>query len=129
MKIENILLIDDDENVLLIAQIGLEDMPDWRVHLAGSGVQGLELAKTVKPDVILLDMMMPGMDGGMVLAKLREDPDTAAIPVIFITGKVQSHDLDSYIALGVVGVLMKPFDPLALSQEILRMLTSHAANV
>jgi CheY-like chemotaxis protein len=129
MKIENVLLIDDDENVQTIAQIGLEDMPDWTVHLAGSGILGLELARSVRPDVILLDMMMPVMDGRMVLAKLREDPETAAIPVIFITGKVQSHDLDSYVALGVVGVLMKPFDPLTLSQEIMRMLTAHIASV
>ena len=121
---KKILLIDDEDNIRLIAQIGLEDRPDWQVLSVASGAEGLVLAITEKPDLILLDMMMAGMDGKATLAKLRENPDTAKIPVIFMTAKAQKQELEAYSALGVAGVITKPFDPISLSSEIEQMVGS-----
>ncbi len=124
MQNKKILLIDDEDNIRLIAQIGLEDRPDWQVLSAASGSEGLVLAAQEKPDLILLDVMMAGMDGKMTLAKLRENPITAKIPVIFMTAKAQKQELEAYAALGVAGVITKPFDPTCLSQEIERLVGS-----
>jgi len=121
MKIQKILLVDDDQNIQVIAKMGLEDRPDWQVFLASSGTEGLEIAATEKPDLVLLDMMMPGMDGKTTLAKLRQMPDLINVPVIFMTAKVLRHELDSYLELGVSGVIAKPFDPMTLSQEIVKI--------
>jgi CheY-like chemotaxis protein len=118
MKIQKILLVDDDKNIQLIAQMGLEDRPDWTVVTASSGPEALETFTKEKPDLILLDMMMPGMDGKTTFAKLKELQNASEIPVIFMTAKVQSHELQSYLDLGVAGVISKPFDPLTLSEEI-----------
>lgn len=119
MNISKILLVDDDKNIQLIAQIGLEDMPEWQVTLASSGMECVQKATSDKPDLILLDMMMPGMDGRTTLTKLRENPTTAEIPVIFMTAKVQNHEIDGYLAMGVAGIISKPFDPITLSQDIM----------
>lgn len=124
MQIKKILLIDDEDNIRLIAQIGLEDRPDWQVLSAASGSEGLILAAQEKPDLILLDVMMAGMDGKMTLTKLRESPVTAKIPVIFMTAKAQKHELEAYAGLCVAGVITKPFDPTCLSEEIERLIGS-----
>lgn len=124
MPIKKVLLVDDEDNIRLIAQIGLEDRPNWQILSAASGQEGLDLAVKEKPDLILLDIMMSGMDGKTTLSKLRENPDTANIPVIFMTAKAQKHELDSYLALNVAGVIIKPFDPLTLSKEIEQMVGS-----
>jgi CheY-like chemotaxis protein len=121
MKIEKILLVDDEPNIQLIAQIGLEDRPDWRLVLASSGTEALEKIASEQPDLVLLDMMMPGMDGKTTLAKLREHPHGANLPVIFMTAKVQKDEIAGYLALGVAGVITKPFDPMTLSEEICNM--------
>ncbi len=121
MPIKKVLLVDDEDNIRLIAQIGLEDRPNWQILSVASGQEGLDLAVKEKPDLILLDVMMAGMDGRVTLEKLRDNPDTADIPVIFMTAKAQKHELDSYLALGVLGVITKPFDPMTLSTEIEKM--------
>ena len=92
------------------------------VVLAASGAEGLERAASEQPDVILLDVMMPGMDGPTTLAELRAQPNTSNIPVIFITAKVEKHEVERYLALGAVGVISKPFDPLKLPREIQQIL-------
>ena len=86
-----------------------------------SGQEALEEARETLPDVILLDVMMPGLDGTTTLAKLREDPATAGIPVIFLTAKVQSHEIERYQELGALGVIRKPFDAMALPDEVRRL--------
>src|SRR5579883_2058770 len=116
MKIEKILLVDDDKNIQLIAQMGLEDRPEWTVTVASSGPEALEKFVQDKPDLVLLDMMMPGMDGKTTFAKLQEQTNGSSVPVIFMTAKVQSHELQSYLDLGAAGVISKPFDPMTLSE-------------
>lgn len=111
-----ILLIDDDDNIRFVAEMSLEE--DWTVVTASSGVEGIALAKEEKPDVILLDYMMPSMDGSMTLAKLREIEECRQIPIIFMTAKVQPQEVQSYVDLGVAGLIVKPFDPMTLSEQI-----------
>lgn len=116
--VEHVLLVDDDPRIRKIAQIALQGVAHWQVSLAASGFEALEAAARDRPDVILLDVMMPEMDGPTTLARLKESEQTASIPVIFFTAKVQKHELDSYLALGAAGIISKPFDPMTLPQEI-----------
>ncbi len=122
MNISKVLLIDDDEGIRVIARIGLKARPQWQVLLASSGQEGLEKALLEQPDVILLDMTMPEMDGRATFAKLKEQTETKEISVIFMTGKVLPEELESYLALGAAGFIIKPFDPLNLATEIERIL-------
>ena len=120
-KIQKILLVDDDPNIQMIAQIGLEDRPEWKVSLASSGNEAIEKFISEKPDLIILDMMMPGMDGVTTLAKIKEQPESGCVPVIFMTAKVQKHEIEKYLSTGVAGVITKPFDPMTLTQDIINI--------
>ncbi|MDR3615459.1 MAG: response regulator [Candidatus Obscuribacterales bacterium] len=115
-----LLLVDDDENIRFVAELSLE--ADWQISSASSGSRALEIAVAENPDVILLDMMMPGMTGAEVFAKLRQIDLTRKTPVIFMTAKVQKEEVAQYMAMGVNGVILKPFDPMSLSEEIGQML-------
>lgn len=118
-----LLVIDDDRIIREIVSISLED--DWNVVIAGSGAEGLKLAQSENPDVILLDMMMPGQDGISTLKQLRENPSTSNIPVVFLTAKVQAQEVESYSGMDVIGVLSKPFDPMTLADEVHTLLKEH----
>ncbi len=117
-----VLLVDDDANIRTVAMIGLEDTPEWDIREACSGLEALELAKQDKPDLILLDMMMPGLDGVSTFERLRDNPETKAIPIIFMTAKVQKNEVEGYRKLGAKGVIIKPFDPITLADEIMEIL-------
>jgi two-component system OmpR family response regulator len=124
MVIKKVLLVDDDKDLLRIAQLSLSKVGKWSVHIATCGAEALKIAPEVRPDVIILDVMMPGMDGVATLARLRETAETAEIPVIFLTAKVQLHEVDAYIQQGACGVIIKPFDPMTLPDEIKRILNA-----
>ena len=113
-----VLLVDDDTNIRMVAVMGLEDELDWEIQEACSGQEAIQLASTQKPDLILLDMMMPGMDGISTFGKLRELDTVKDTPIIFMTAKVQPEEIESYKILGAQGVIIKPFDPITLAQEI-----------
>jgi CheY-like chemotaxis protein len=113
-----ILIIDDEEDIREVAALSLESVAGWEVILAGSGAQGLARAIEHKPDAILLDVMMPGMDGPSTFRELRNNPATAKIPVLLLTAKVQSSDQRRFADLGVEGVLFKPFDPMTLHLQV-----------
>jgi CheY-like chemotaxis protein len=117
-----ILIIDDEDDIREVAALSLETVAGWEVILAESGPQGLARAIEHIPDVILLDVMMPGMDGPTTFRELRKNPATAKIPVLLLTAKVQSSDQRRFADLGVEGVLFKPFDPLTLHSQILSVL-------
>ena len=121
MKIEKILIVDDDEDILAVTELAARAIGKWEVILARSGQEALDAAREAAPDVILLDAMMPGLDGIATLAKLRGEPATAKIPVIFLTAKVQKHELEQYLTLGALGVIRKPFDAMALPDEVRRL--------
>ena len=113
-----ILIIDDEDDIRQVAALSLETVAGWEVMVANSGAQGLSRAIDYQPDAILLDVMMPGMDGPSTFRELRKNPATANIPVLLLTAKVQSSDQKRFADLGVEAVLFKPFDPLTLATQI-----------
>lgn len=126
---KSILIIDDEEDVKEIAQMGLVMAADWNVMTASSGKEGLELAKIQQPEVILLDLMMPDWDGKQTLKQLKSNPSTAAIPVILMTAKTESaiaelvEDIASELnELDLAGIIIKPFRPLKLAESITNIL-------
>ena len=113
-----ILIIDDEDDIREVAALSLESVAGWDVVTANSGSQGLARAVEHQPDAILLDVMMPGMDGPTTFRELRKNPATEKIPVLLLTAKVQSSDQRRFADLGVESVLFKPFDPLTLADQI-----------
>ena len=124
MSRKKVLLIDDEDDIREVATLTLETMADFEVATASDGLTGLETAKAFQPDVILLDVMMPGIDGITTFARLQESDATRDIPVIFMTAKVQSTDRTRLSQLGARGIIAKPFDPMTLSNEVLALLAS-----
>jgi CheY-like chemotaxis protein len=116
--VHRILIIDDEDDIREVAALSLETVAGWDVEMASSGAQGLARAAEYRPDAILLDVMMPGMDGPSTFRELRRNPATAKIPVLLLTAKVQSNDQRRFADLGVEAVLFKPFDPMTLSTQI-----------
>lgn len=117
-----ILIIDDEDDIREVAALSLESVAGWDVVVASSGAQGLVRAAECQPDAILLDVMMPGMDGPSTFRELRKNPATSKIPVLLLTAKVQSTDQRRFADLGVEAILFKPFDPLTLSTQIATVL-------
>jgi CheY-like chemotaxis protein len=117
-----ILIIDDEDDIREVAALSLESVAGWDVIKASSGAQGLARAAEFQPDAILLDVMMPGMDGPTTFLELRKNQATARIPVLLLTAKVQGTDQRRFADLGVEAVLFKPFDPMTLSAQIARAL-------
>lgn len=115
---KTLLLIDDDDDIREIAQLSLELGAGWTVLSAASGGAGIEIAREKQPDAILLDVMMPVLDGPATLAKLREDERTRDIPVVFLTAKARPAERDRLAGLDVSGVLAKPFDPMTLADQL-----------
>lgn len=113
-----ILIIDDEDDIRAVAQLSLEMTAGWTVVTAEGGSRAVELAAAERPDAILLDVMMPDLDGPATLDRLRSDPETRAIPVVFLTAKVQAADHRRFATMPVSGVLTKPFDPLALATQV-----------
>jgi CheY-like chemotaxis protein len=118
MAERKILIIDDESDIREVAAMSLEAVCGWGVVQASSGKEGMQIAQERKPDAILLDVMMPDMDGPSTLQMLRSNEATASIPVIFLTAKVQSADRKRFSDLGVAAVLSKPFDPMVLGEQI-----------
>jgi CheY-like chemotaxis protein len=117
-----ILIIDDEDDIREVAALSLETVAGWEVLMAGSGAAGIVKAQEQRPDAILLDVMMPVMDGPTTFRELRALPETSGIPVILLTAKVQAADQKRFSDLGVAAVMFKPFDPLTLAGDIARVL-------
>lgn len=118
MQRKRVLVIDDEDDIREIAEATLELTEEWEVLAANSGAHGVAIAQAMQPDAILLDVMMPDMDGPATLAELQRNPATKEIPVIFLTAKVQTADRRRFTDLGVRGVIAKPFDPLLLGEQV-----------
>lgn len=122
MDTKCVLIVDDEPDIREVAQVSLEMMGGWQVLTSDSGQDGLAKAKSMQPDAILLDVMLPDMDGPTTFQNLRADPSTARIPVIFLTAKIQPSDRARFTNLGVTAVIAKPFDPLTLAHQVAEVL-------
>jgi two-component system, OmpR family, response regulator len=118
LPLTRILLIEDDPDVQAVARLSLETVGGFSVQICSSGGEAIQVGPAFDPDLILLDVMMPGMDGPSTLKALRAIPRTAATPVVFMTAKVQPHEIAYYKTLGALDVIPKPFDPLTLPTTI-----------
>ncbi|HLT61214.1 MAG TPA: response regulator [Microlunatus sp.] len=126
MTDRHILVVDDDSSIREVAHLALELVAGWRVTTAGSGMEGWERATADRPDAMLLDVMMPGMDGPTSLRRFRDDPTTRDIPVIFLTAK--HGEFEQQVPgddLRTAGVIAKPFDPMTLADEVASILGWH----
>ena len=117
-----VLIIDDEETIQSVVKMGLSLSVDWNVVSASSGQEGIDIALAEQPDVILLDVMMPEMDGIATFKALKQQSKTQNIPVIFLTAKAQTADRQQFQATGVSGVITKPFNSLHLAEQISSML-------
>ncbi|MGI8935288.1 MAG: response regulator [Phormidesmis sp.] len=118
MTRKQILLIDDQPDIQTVVRLSLKVVRGWQVFTASSGKEGIQQAKTHQPDAILLDVMMPEMDGPATLAVLKADPVTQSIPIIFLTAKARAIDRKKLYELGAQGVINKPFNPTTLASQI-----------
>jgi CheY-like chemotaxis protein len=116
-EFRHVVLIEDDPDIREIARIALADIGRLTVDLYGSASAALAAIPALDPDLILLDMVMPEMDGAETFHALRRQPGLSDTPVVFLTARVQGPEVDSYLALGASAVLSKPFDPLTLADE------------
>ncbi len=114
-----VLYVEDDPDIQEIATLALEDLGGMDLTVCSSGIEAIEAFPTSDAQLVLLDVMMPSMDGPTTLGALRKLPGGESIPVIFMTAKVQSHEVPHYKALGAVGVISKPFDPMTLAEQVM----------
>jgi two-component system, OmpR family, response regulator len=116
--LKRVLFVEDDPDIRTVARMALEVVGGFTVLGCGSGAEALERAEAFAPDLILLDVLMPGMDGLETLRSLRLLPAAAAVPVVFMTAKVQAQEISEYRAAGAVDVIAKPFDPMTLPSTV-----------
>src|SRR5579862_5489399 len=119
-----VLHIDDEPDILDIVAAAMSLDSEFVVRGCNSGARGLAAAAKWRPDLIMLDVMMPIMDGPATLKRLREDPKTAGIPVFFMTARAQTRELDHFKSLGAAGVIVKPFDPMTLAASLRSQMAS-----
>lgn len=117
-KLNKILFVEDEEDIRTIAQIALEDIGKFQVSYCASGPEALQKVDQFKPDLIVLDMMMPGMDGIETMRELRKKDIAKETPIIFLTAKVQPNEVAHYLKLGAIHVIAKPFEPMTLSATL-----------
>ncbi len=120
-----LLYVEDEADIREIAEFALED-EGFDIVFCESGEQAMEKAGNFQPEVILLDVMMPGMDGPTTLQNLRTVPGLQNTPVIFLTAKVQPNEIKDFIALGAIDVIPKPFDPMSLADQVHNILSRHS---
>ncbi len=113
-----ILVIDDEDDIREVAALSLEATAGWEILTARSGAEGITIAAAQQPDAILMDVMMPGVDGPTTFRTMQADSRVRAIPVLLLTAKVQGVDQRRFAGLGVAAILFKPFDPLTLASQI-----------
>lgn len=116
--LEKIMLVEDEEDIRAVAELALEAVGGFTLRACDSGANALDNLEAFQPQLILLDVMMPKMDGPSTLRAIREKPEFANIPAVFMTAKVQPEEVKGYLALGAVDVIPKPFDPMTLSDQI-----------
>ena len=122
MKPKLILVIDDEEPIQKVVRLSLKMEANWQIICASSGQEGIHLAETHQPDAILLDVMMPEVDGISTFEKLHNNLQTRDIPVILLTAKTGTAEKRLFQKIGVTGVITKPFNPLSLASQIAKLI-------
>ncbi len=117
-QLQRILYVEDEPDIQAIATMALEMVGGFSVKVCSSGEEALAEAEAYAPDMILLDVMMPGMDGPTTLQALREKPALSQLPVAFMTAKVQPQEIEYYKSLGALDAIAKPFDPMTLADQV-----------
>ncbi|MDQ0326523.1 CheY-like chemotaxis protein [Rhodopseudomonas julia] len=112
-----VLYVDDEPDIREVAALSLELDDTFTVRTCSSGTEALAEAPKFEPHLILLDVMMPGMDGPETLRQLKADPRTADVPIVFVTAKTQTTEIARFMAIGAAGVIRKPFDPMTLAEQ------------
>ena len=123
--LNRILYVEDEPDIRTVAKLALEMVGGLTVELCASGQEAIQKAGSFQPDLILLDVMMPGMDGPSTLEALRKQPQTARLPIAFMTAKVQTEEVERYIDMGAIGIVPKPFDPMTLADVVKRLWKDH----
>jgi CheY-like chemotaxis protein len=116
--LRRILFVEDDPDIQVVATLALESLGGFAVLACGSGVEALSRFADFAPDLVLLDVMMPGIDGPATLEALRRLPSGGSVPVVFMTARVQAHEILQYRAMGAAEVIAKPFDPMTLAETV-----------
>lgn len=116
--LKRILYVEDQQDIQMIARVALESISHFELKICSGGEEALQVLQEYSPQLLLLDVMMPGIDGPQTLQGARKLPGFENIPVIFMTAKVLPSEVDSLMALGALGVIQKPFDPVSLGDEI-----------
>lgn len=124
-SLERITYVEDEPDIRTIAEIALTTVGGFNVDTCSCGKEALDRAPGFGPDLVLLDVMMPEMDGPEVFRQLRKSPDTSETPVVFMTAKVQPAEVAEYLSLGAIGVISKPFDPITLADELRAIWNDH----
>jgi len=117
-KLQKILYAEDETDIQSITKMALETMGGYELNVCNNGQEALDAALEFKPDLILIDVMMPIMDGPTAIEKIRQLPTLENTPFIFMTAKVQRTEIDQYISMGALDVIAKPFDPMVLSETV-----------
>ena len=126
-ELKRIFYVEDEPDIMAVAQLVLQDVGGFELGTANSGAEALEKIQAFDPHLIVLDVMMPGMDGPTTLQELRKLPGLEDTPVFFMTAKVQPSEIEQYKALGAIDVIPKPFDPMTLSDQIQSIWSAHYA--
>lgn len=124
MDMLTVLLVDDEPDIRAIGELSLATFAGWQIIPAGSGEEALLRLAETKPDLVLLDVMMPGLDGPGTLARMRATENGRSVPIIFMTARTQRSEVQEYLSLGAIGVIAKPFEPLSLADDIRKIMAA-----
>jgi CheY-like chemotaxis protein len=127
--LQRILMVEDDPDIQIVASFSLEAVGGYTVRVCSGGAEALAQVDSFAPDLVLLDVMMPEMDGPTVLSHLRARSETANLPIIFMTAKAQAHEVAAYLQMGAIAVVAKPFDPMQLPQMLASLWQEHSTSV
>ena len=117
-QLNRILYVEDEPDIQTVALMALETVGGFTVKACSSGQEAIDAAEAFEPDLVILDVMMPGMDGPATMEALRKLPAAADVHIVFMTAKVQSHEVERYLGMGAVDVIAKPFDPMTLAGKV-----------
>lgn len=125
MSLDRVLYVEDDKSIQAVARLALETVGGLDVCICSCGEEAVQVGADFAPQLILLDVMMPGMDGPETLRQLRKQSALASVPVVFMTARTQDSEVQGYLALGAVDVIPKPFDPMQLASQVRGIWAAH----